>query len=386
VTVQSIPAGSSTPAHDIPVGRSVAPAVWLSPRTAPPQPLLVTRQFQVYSNVSQTYVPATGRLAYTGQHYAYYEDITNNSNFSHDQYRTIDSIASANVPRLDALMGLPTDLDGNSHIIVFISETASAQRIGGQAYVDGCNMNTGGGNCGDLGEIIYIVPPNHFGSSWSNNAAFYVNNYYPRNILHEYIHLLQHGHSYRRTGNFSSWTAPAMIYEGLAELSRIESRLGFQDAWDRLRTSFSSRDFSKTPFTDPYYAGAVLNWWLLRSWGDGYPQAMIDAMFSAIPSGQDLFESAVGIREPVLLTIYYASLFFDSTPFGSQFNLQFPGESVPSLLSGANLPTDLLPPGNSLTIPSSYTGVRVLEIRHTNMVRIMIETGNNGAAVLIAQP
>jgi hypothetical protein len=113
---------------------------------------------------------------------------------------------------------------------------------------------------------------------------------------------------------------------------------------------------------------------------------MIDAMFGAIPSGHDPFEVAVGIPEPILLAIYYASLFFDNTPFGAQFNLQFPGDNVPSLLNGATLPTDLLPPGTSLSVPLEYTGVRVLDVRHTSAVRITVETSAVGAAVFIAQP
>jgi len=385
VSVQAIPSGPPTPGRAIARGTVLTRSEWSSPRTGPPQPLSSLRQFQVYSNTSQAYVPATGRLAYTGSRYAYYEDITNNINFDPNQYRVLDSIAAAYVPRLDALMGPPADLDGNGHILVFISQTVSSVRIGGEAYADGCNINVAGGACGDMGEIVYIVPPDHFGS-WPSNAGFLVADYYPRNILHETIHILQYGHSYRRGGSYASWKAPAMIYEGLAEITRIDTRLGFQDAWNLLQTRFDNRDFSKTPFSDPYYMGAVLNWWLLRTWGEGYPQAMIESMFGAITAGQDLFENAVGVPEPDLLAIFYASLFFDDTPFGALFNLQFPGESVPSLVGGTNIPTQILAPGTTFSMPLSYTEGRVIDVRHSTMVRITIDAGPAGAAILVAQP
>lgn len=385
VRVDTLGPGQPTPGREIPLGKTLARAVWSSPRGAPPQAPPIRREFRVYSNTSGTYFPATGLLAYTGSRYIYYEDTTNTSNFTQAQYRVIDSTVTRYVPLLDSLMGPPTDLDGNGHIIVFLSKTVSVKRTAGEAYVDGCNINTAGSACGDIGEIVYFVAPDHF-DDWSGSASFYVNDYYPRNILHESIHVLQYGHSYRRGGSFANWNAPAMAYEGLAELTRLDTRLGFLDTWSRLKQQFDARDFSKTPFADPYYRGAILNWWLLRRWGDGYPQAMIEAMYSAHASGQDLFQAAIGVDEPQLLAIFYASLFFDESEFGSRFGLQFPGETVPSLLGGSTMPTELLSPGVAVTRLLQYTEGRVFDVRHTQSIRITIDAGSFGAAVLIAQP
>ncbi len=109
-------------------------------------------------------------------------------------------------------------------------------------------------------------------------------------------------------------------------------------------------------------------------------------MFGAIIAGQDLFANAVGIQEPDLLAIFYASLFLDATPFGTQFSLEFPGETVPNLLRGSAMPTQLLTPGTTFSAALFYTEDRVFELRHSSMVRVTIDAGPTGAAVLVAQP
>lgn len=384
VRVSAAPGATGTPGRTLSVPTSPVRADWTSPAGTATSSPAATRNFQVYSNVSGTYVSAQGNLAHTGPRFVYYEDVANTTNFSAAQYAQLDSVTMLQVPRLDSLLGPPSDLDGNGRIAVFISATASQVRSGGEAYVDGCNFNPAGTGCGGVGEVIYFVAPNHFGSQWVANPAFYVTNYYPRNILHEAIHVLQYAHSYRRSGAFVAWRAPALYYEGLAEVNRLESRLGYQETWNLLRTRFTNGEL-RGPFQDPYYAGAALHWWLLRRLGDGYPQAIVDAMYTAILGGQDVFERAIGVKEPELLAMYYASLFLDESPFGALVGLEVLGENIPALLSNVSLPSVTLEAGDQASAMLQYSEGRIFAITHAQAVRVTIRNSRK-AAVLVAQP
>ena len=384
VTVSAAPGATGTPGRTLPNPSAPVRAEWASPAGIAASSPAATRSFQVYSNVSGTYVSAQGNLAHTGPRFVYYEDVTNTANFSAAQYAQLDSITMLQIPRLDSLLGPPSDLDGNGRIAVFISATASQVRSGGEAYVDGCNFNPAGSGCGGVGEVIYFVAPNHFGSQWTGNPSYYVSNYYPRNILHEMIHVLQYGHSYRRTGAYVAWRAPALYYEGLAEVNRLESRLGYQESWNLLRTRFTNGEL-RGPFQDPYYAGAALHWWLLRRLGDGYPQAIVDGMYTAILGGQDVFERAIGVKEPELLAMYYASLFLDESPLGALVGLEFLGENTSVLLGGVPLPSVALDAGEQASALLQYSEGRIFEVWHAQAVRVTVRNARK-AAVLVAQP
>lgn len=384
VSVAQSTDGIATPGRDLRWGTTPIKRVWPSPRSAPLVGLAVRREFSILTP-SQGRVPVIGRLAYTGTDYAFYEDTTNTVNFTASQYRRMDDLLAAPTRDLFDLMGAPTDLDGNGKIIVLMSRTVLNNAGAGTAFSYACDLDLGNPDCPTAGEIVYFGTPEGFWD-WSSAPTNYTDSWYPRNILHESVHVLQGTHAWRSLSRFQSLRAPGHLTEGLAEFTRMRSRMGFTDAWNYASAQYASRDFSKTPYTDVYYSAAIFNWWMGRKFGDGYPQSLIGAMYSALPSQRDILEDAVGVAEPELLTMFYASLYFDESLFGGKFGLEFPGENVPLLLNYTLPATEEMVPGLTLVRNLQYTQGRIFRITHSAPVRVTIQAAGAGAAVLVAQP
>lgn len=384
VSVTSSTDATATLGRDLRWGRALTKHAWTSPRIAAQVGLATRRQFSVQTP-SQGRVSVTGRLAFTGTDYAFYEDTTNSVNFTDAQYRRMDQLLTSPTSDLFDLMGAPTDLDGNGKIVVFVSRTVLSNAGAGTAFMYGCDMNPGSSDCPTTGELLYFGSPDGFGD-WASNPSYYVENWYPRNILHESVHILQFTQAWRGLSQFRNPNAPAHLTEGLAEFTRMRSRMGFTDAWNYAKSQYAARDFSKTPANDVYYTAAMFNWWLGRKFGDGYPQAVISAMFTAHESQQDIFASSLGVEEPELLAMFYASLYFDESAFGSRFGVEFPGENVPSLLGNTPPAVEEMVPGLTLARSLQYTQGRIYKISHAGPINVTVRAGGVGVVVLVAQP
>ncbi len=342
---------------------------WECPFQGATQSLPTTRSFSVYSSVQQKYVSASGLKAYEGQHYVYYQDFLNTDNFSLTEYQTIDTAIENRYGELTRLFGQPTDVDGNGHIIVFISKTVADVHPNGQAYTDSCNLSLLPNACGDSGEIVYFYAPNAIGSS---DRGYLAGDYYPRNILHESTHILQGGDSYRKYGHSGFPSAPAFLLEGQAELIKLLTNLGYTDDWANTRYDLSMSDQTKAnPFFYPYDLGAIFVYYMHQTFGEGLSQALLDAMYSGCSISQSPVETATGIPEPLVLSMMYASLYFDDTDCGQQTGLQFPLDNVPALLQGS-LSVTQVAAGQTAQSTRSYTGGVIYEIIHDQSVRVVL--------------
>jgi hypothetical protein len=282
-------------------------------------------------------------------------------------------------------MGHPTDFDGNDRLVVFVSKTVS-QREYGEAYADPSDITECSGCSDPRGEIIYFADPSRF-SDFESKRAYYSTNYYPRNILHEATHLAQFSNAYRSGRIPYDWRTPAFLYEGQAEIMRLESGMGATESWLRIADRFPATlkegpTKFDDPFDDPYYQGALFAWFLHLRVGDGYSQALEDAFFSAIAEDRSVIEGAIGIPEPIALAMMYGSLWFDDQPSAEEVGLFFPSLSVSERM-GEPVTTVSLLPEESIRFTRGYSGGALLEITHDTPVRVTVQSPANGPGITV---
>lgn len=385
VEVQTSQGLEATPLRTLPERVPPPLNVWEVPAVGEPQSLEADKDFYLWSHHEQDYVVAHGALAFEGADFAFYEDLTNQDNFSLSEYETLNGVLENHFPRVKELMGEPTDLDGNGRILVFISRSMMDHRTAGEAYVDGCHMRENPGGCVHRGEFVYIASMDHIGGM--GPRASLVSNYYPRNILHESIHLLQQGHAYRRSGTWAGFHTPAYYGEGQAELMSFESDFRASTIWGQVRERFLRTDqIGSTPFNLPYSMGALWHWYLHQNFGEGLSQAIIDAVYDPASRTRSLTEVALGIPEPLLLAQMYASMIFDGSEFGEAHALHFPQDDVTARLSGEGPPVIRVAPGGEAAAGRRFTGGVIFEIEHDGPVRVEFNVSPEPAYVLVAQP
>ncbi|HWP37851.1 MAG TPA: hypothetical protein VNL18_09910 [Gemmatimonadales bacterium] len=359
--------------------------LWTTPAAGSPSGLPQTDLFYVYSQTGGNYVAIPGRLVSVGTRYAIYEDTGNQDNFSAAEYAVIQGILDTQWRRVEQLFGSPTDLDGNGRVIVFVSRTMMQHRRFGQAYVDNCHLRPDPGPCVRRGEFIYIAGLDYFAPV--TDRRFYVETYYPRNILHETIHLMQQAHAFRRTGGWASFSVPAFYGEGQAEIMSFEAGFRAATIWDAVRRHLVEADQSRrNAFFYPYELGALFYLFLHRTWGDGIGQRLIDAAYDGARVRRSLTELAVGVPEGLAVAMFYAALVFDGTEFGSRYGLEFAGENVREQLGSVGVPVREVGVGGEGIERRSYTGCAVFRVAHVGPVRIVIEASWGRAYILIAQP
>lgn len=359
---------------------------WEQPVDAEPAVLEKEKTFHVWSQIDEAYVAAEGKLAYEGELFAFYEDVTNNENFSESDYSEMNDLMETYYPDLTENMGEPTDLDGNDRLIVFISRTLMDIRNYGQAYVDGCHMRAEAGGCQERGEFLYIMSLDNFSNS-SNNRDYYVKNYYPRNILHEMAHILQQAHWYRLEMPNEGSFIPAFYREGQAELIPFSTPEFREDeVWDSLKNRFSSSNQEKlSPWFYPYDLGALFFSYMYQTFGEGYSQELIDASYNSDKRNTSLTELTVGIKEPLVLALMYGSLLMDGTELGKNFGLEFPDEDIQTRLAGTSLPIIEMSVNDSVQEQRGYTGYAMYKVTHNETVNFQLTSNPESAYVLVIQ-
>ncbi len=386
ISTSPAPPAQPTPLRALPQAQRPVRHEWGKPASGPAGALLQGRIFHIWSQTEQRYIPVPGRLAFTGNTHAFYEDTANIVRFTTSEWQALNSVMEGELGRLYRLMGSPTDLDGNERVIVFVSRTMMQHRSSGEAYVDGCHLRVTLTGCVDRGEFVYIASLDHFNPT-PTNRQFYVTNYYPRNILHETTHILQQSHAYRRSGSWASFSVPAYYGEGQAELMSTISGLRLDELWASLKRRFvEPNQTQQNPWFYPYDLGALFYWYVHQSYGEGVSQAIIDTAYDSRRTSLGITHLAFGIAEPLVLATMYSSLVFDGTAFGTRHGLHFPDEEVSARLSGTPLPVTLVAEGGTAAVDRSFTGAAIFRLVHSRALRIQLEVSPELAYVVVAQP
>ena len=254
----SEPDRPATSGHPVPPRPHQAFSALPEPAGRPLAPLPPNRDFKVFSTDTKAYVGATGRLAYVGPRYAFYEDSRNERNFSLEEYARFDATTEEDYGKLVEVFGAPSDIDANGRVIVFVSRTVRDELKDGQGHVDPCNLASSATRCGSPGEIVYLWSLDGF-PEVDARREFYVNDYYPRMLLHETIHLCQHRAALDRHLALGSVGVPPYLGEGQAMLMRFLRPHGGVE-WGELSRLLDHLGPHGTPFDSPYALGGLFLW------------------------------------------------------------------------------------------------------------------------------
>jgi hypothetical protein len=371
---------SATVGHALPPRR---PALLLAPDSnavLPAAELSPKKAFKFYADDTKGYVDATGRLAYVGTRYAFYEDPKNQRNFTEQDYARIDAKAGEDYGALVDVFGPSPDVDGNGRVIVFVSRTVTERFKGGQGFVDPCNLNASALVCGGTGDIIYVWSLDGF-TDTDRLRDHYVEDYYPRLLLHETIHLCQHRAAVNRPVPRLDFTTPAYLLEGQAMLMRYIRPHGGVD-WGELSQLVDHLGPHETPFETPYAMGSLFGWWMHQHYGPSVERALMDAEVD--PAVVDPVEKATGAPEPLVFAQFYAALRLDGTAYGHETGLEFGVEHVRSHIP--YVPVEPVHVGETKDATVLATGRAAFEVEHQEPVRIKVETFLEKAFVLVVQP
>jgi hypothetical protein len=324
----------------IPVPQTIPLQNWGSPYQAPYQEPPVERSFSIWDPSAQRYQSITGRLVYRGQEFLYYEETVSGSPagcFSTSQYQQMDQVASPAYTELKRLMGQPTDFDGNRKVIVLLSLKVAETRGVYTAYFDAADVSPSNPN---RSEILYFPCVNQW-----DDPQRRVSSWFPRNIIHEAVHLHQFVHPYRRgsLANFGWLRWP--FSEAQAELFRHKLEMGIQDKWSDILYCFRGHNgiLSLTTGDCEYHAGGLVHWWMHQWYGEGFEQALIEAYYRAHETRQrGPYEIASGLPDPLASALTFLSLHLDNTPQGEALNLHFPQDDIPSRMGTQGPPLLLL--------------------------------------------
>ena len=218
-------------------------------------------------------------------------------------------------------------------------------------------------------------------------ASYYVNEYYPRNILHETIHVLQYSHGWRKLGKWAALRSPSFYVEGDAESVRFTAGLSVEELWKSIAPPASgnvSDPRRMTPFNYTYALGALLWRYLNQAFGDGVHQAFLDGLYDGSRPQDDLVRRATGLPEPLVLAMMWAALVLDGTALGSDTGLEFPNDDLRQLQIRPRLVPLAL--GGSSDDSRQYSGAVFYELSHDGPVRFTLESGPEAAYVIVAQP
>jgi hypothetical protein len=372
-----------TRGHPLPAPRRPsAPAAIADPphgASAPPP----TRSFKIFEPSSRSYVAASGRRAHVGSTYAFYEDAQNTLNFTQDEYARIDATLDEWWPRLRSIFGDVTDVDGDGHIAVFISSTAARVRArAGQSFVDGCDLEGNVPTCGPPGEVIYFWSLDGFPDA-DKNRDDYVRRFFPRNILHETVHLTQMRSAIDAGAPLRRIVVPEFYREGQASIVSLLTGLGDTEDWSRAREPLLRNGPEDNPFAHPYTLGVQFFYWMHQSFGAWIHRPIMTEMHNI--AAFDPLEKAIGIPEPLALAEMAASLDFDGTPYGTQTHLEYPGAHVAERLGGRPHAVELAI-CESKAMELRYTGHAAIAIKHEVPVRVTFRTAGTRPYVLVAQP
>lgn len=329
-----------TVGHAIPTPTRFTPEVWTSPYQAPVSPPAQRRAFRIWDGRNQRYVDTEGILVHQGSHFLYYEEtasgVAHPRCFTSQQYQTIDTSASSVYTLLTRLMGEPVDFDGNRRVIVYLSTTVAQLEGLWTAYFEPYDIDPRNPN---RAEIIYF-PCGDWG-----DVESYVSSWFPRNIIHETVHLLQTSHAYRRgTPDRMHYAYIGVYREGQAELFRLK-RVGFDRTmgvdvrWGELRGCLSGSKRTLSVLSCYYQITGLWHYWAHERFGEGFEQRLIEAVYqSNVDSSAGPHQRLVGLPESLSFALAHLSLALDDSPVGESLNLHFPRDNVLASLGLTSIP------------------------------------------------
>src|SRR5690606_4975054 len=130
---------------------------------------------------------------------------------------------------------------------VLLGDSLTRAHPGAQAWVDPCNTWTSGcATAAPRGDVVYFHGTSGFAAPLGVLAA----DYYPRNIVHEIVHLIQLD-AVLATGDEprAGFNAPAFLAEGQAEVGRWYLGMGHAD---RDAATAAARDAGLALLDAPY--------------------------------------------------------------------------------------------------------------------------------------
>jgi hypothetical protein len=145
-------------------------------------------------------VQTQARLKYTGARVYVYEDTGVPSGFSASEYAKFGTLFDDVLYPIDtAAFGFPSDVDGNGHIIVLLSQkinqlTARADCQSTGAYVAGYffgyDLTTGAGS--NRSEVFYSVAPDSVAQFSCAHRKSQVTTQTPTTFIHEFQHMISY--------------------------------------------------------------------------------------------------------------------------------------------------------------------------------------------------
>jgi hypothetical protein len=334
------------------------------------------------STSRNTWITVVGTQAYADQSYVFYDDIRNTENFSRDEYMAIARTISQWQAWVDGRFAAPTDLDANGHVIVFVSRTAGLSRPGAWGWVDTHDNDLQSEEWGDrrAREAIFVRSLDTIVDA-KKRRDYYVNELFPGLLLHETIHLSQLA-SARSLGARAVDIKP-LYREGQAELGFLATGLALDEQSAAIRNALRKDAFTSDAFTQEYayQIGGLFLWWLDQKLGGSVQGALLKSTFSGHTS--DPLLGAIGVPEPLGLAMMYASISLDEASERCGTWLRRP--VAVNRLPGGKLPVSVIAPGQWVLREVPDTGYLILDVRHREHVQVVVETGEQGAFLVVAQ-
>jgi len=182
------------------------------------------RNFYVLGSLENScFVQTQARLKYTGARVYVYEDTGVPSGFSPSEYAKFGTLFDDVLYPIDtAAFGFPSDVDGNGHIIVLLSQkinqlTSRSDCKATGAYVAGYffgyDLTTGAGS--NRSEIFYSVAPDTGAFSCAHPKS-QVQMQTPATFIHEFQHMISYNQHVlmRKGGSEVTW-----LNEGLSHIA-----------------------------------------------------------------------------------------------------------------------------------------------------------------------
>lgn len=183
------------------------------------------RSFYVLGNLtSNCFVQTQARLKYTGARVYVYEDTGVPSGFSPSEYAKFGTLFDDVLYPIDTTaFGFPSDVDGNGHIIVLLSQKinqltsrADCQSQGSfvAGYFFGYDLTNGTGS--NRSEIFYSVAPDSTGQFSCAHKKSQVETQTPTTFIHEFQHMISYNQHVlvRRSAAEVTW-----LNEGLSHIA-----------------------------------------------------------------------------------------------------------------------------------------------------------------------
>lgn len=192
------------------------------------------RTFQVLGNIDGKCVVSTqARLRYEGRHVYLYEDLGVVDQLTEAEYSRFGKLFDEVLYPIDTMaFGSPSDVDGNGHIIVLLSQKVNqlTERKECPTYIAGYffgyDLTTGPGS--NRGEIFYSVAPDVSGQFSCAHSREQVRASTPPTFIHELQHMISYNQRVMVRNGRSEVT---WLNEGLSHIAEELASRYYEDKY-----------------------------------------------------------------------------------------------------------------------------------------------------------